>query len=86
SLDDNPLEESKMLLAASLNGGRIRWCSKQENLNASVIERRDGKTHQTHSVPLQRAGSRWELSSEPNELILIASEDKHAEGLKIFWE
>ncbi|MBN2328437.1 MAG: beta-galactosidase [Candidatus Omnitrophica bacterium] len=86
SLDDKPLEEAEMLLAASLNGGRLRWHSNQVNLNAAIIERRNGEAHRTHSIPLTRARSNWQFASDPNELILIAPEAKLTEGLKILSE
>lgn len=82
SVDDRPLPQSQMLVATSMDGGKLRWRSDAEQMSAWVVDWRDGIARTVAEVPLRKTADGWEVSCKPVEAVLICARSVLSEALR----
>lgn len=82
SVDDKPLSQSQMLVATSLDGGKLRWRSEVQGLSAWIVDWHDGVAQTVAGVPLRKTVDGWEVSCKPVEAVLVCSHDMLSEALR----
>lgn len=82
SVDDKPLSQSQMLVATSLDGGKLRWRSEVQGLSAWIVDWRDGVARTVAEVPLRKVAEGWEVFCKPVEAVLVCFRDMLSEALR----
>lgn len=82
SVDDKPLSQSQMLVATSLDGGKLRWQSEVQGLSAWIVDWHNGVAQTVSEVPLRKVAGGWEVSCKPVEMVLVCARSALSEALR----
>ncbi|MGQ9880047.1 MAG: hypothetical protein ACUVSV_04180 [Armatimonadota bacterium] len=82
SVDDKPLSQSQMLVATSLDGGKLRWQSEVQGFSAWIVDWHNGVAQTVAEVPLRKVAGGWEVSCKPVEMVLVCARSALSEALR----